>query len=102
MEQAPWIISIASPVVAIVVFYLKNNIKSSNKVTSTLLEAYVRNLDKNSEMVSKLSDNLEKSNRSLDELKYNQKDIKNNQTIIINSQEELKKQNNNILKEITR
>lgn len=100
MEQAPWIISIASPIIAVVVFYLKTNIKSSNKVTSTLLDAYVKNLDKNSEMVSKLTENLEKSNRSLDEVKDNQKDMKNNQAIIINSQEQLKKQNDSILKEI--
>lgn len=98
MEQAPWIISIASPVVACVVFYLKSNIKSSNTVTSTLLNAYVKNLDKNSEMVSRLTENLEKSTKSLDNIESNQEDLKNNQVKIMKSQNELINQNKGILR----
>lgn len=100
MEQTPWIISIASPIIACVVFYLKKDKESSTKVTSTLLDAYVKNLDRNSELVSSLAKNLDKSTESLDNIENNQKDIKNNQIKIIVTQDEILEQNKRMLREL--
>lgn len=87
MEQAQTILTIASPIIACIVYILKKDKDNSTKITSTLLDAYVENLRKNSEMISGLTESLNKSIRYQEKVLENQEGIRDIQEVILKKQE---------------
>lgn len=89
MEGAELIIAIASPIIACIVYILKKDSENSTKITFTLLDAYIKNLEDNSKMVSRLAETLENSAKQQKIIKESQDRIECNQESMIRKQEQV-------------